>query len=324
MAQSSVTLSGVLDGGIRFLTNASASGGNQFTMQSNGYHNNNRFDLSGVEDLGGGMHAHFLLESGFMLGSGAFDNTTNQIFQRQAFVGLDGAFGAVDAGRQWTTGHDILFYYDPFELTYTPILPLSGASDGTRVSNDVKYTANFGGLNVVADNAFGGVAGDVNHGSSRAVGLRYTWGPVSVGGSYGYRNLPVGTASFTGDNFYMIGAYYKIFPTFKLAGGYINEIQNDVGATVSTKTQNIWGGFEWNLAPDLIVQAGHYQTNVANGTRTYGKHISMAGVTYSLSKLTALYGEVDWTRYQGKGVTTINATGRQQQFGSTVGIVHRF
>jgi predicted porin len=43
MAQSSVTLSGVLDGGIRFLTNASASGGNQFTMQSNGYHNNNRW-----------------------------------------------------------------------------------------------------------------------------------------------------------------------------------------------------------------------------------------------------------------------------------------
>ncbi|HVE09999.1 MAG TPA: porin [Paraburkholderia sp.] len=323
-AQSSVSLYGVVDGGLRFLTNASASGGNQLTMQSNGYHNNNRFDIAGKEDLGDGLHAHFLLESGFMLSNGALDNTTAQIFQRQAFVGLDNQYGSLDLGRQWTTAHDIIEPFDPFGLTYTPILPLSAASDGTRVSNDVKYHGHFGGLSVVADNSFGGVAGSANDGSSRAIGLRYAWQRFSIGAAYGYRNLAAKNGSFGGDNFYMAGAYYDVLPLLRVAGGYIREEQEPVAAQPSLRTENIWGGLSWQAAPQLTVQAAHYQTNVRMGTFPYGKHISMVGLTYLLSVRTSLYAEVDYTRYQGHGITSINASGQQQQFGTTVGIVHHF
>src|ERR1700751_5292543 len=92
-AQSSVTLAGDIDGGIRY-TNSKA--GNQFSMNSNGLFTSNRIDFVGREDLGGGYDAHFQLESGFNLGNGALDNTTGVLFNRGAYVGLGGWFGSVN------------------------------------------------------------------------------------------------------------------------------------------------------------------------------------------------------------------------------------
>ncbi|WP_277188884.1 porin, partial [Caballeronia sp. BR00000012568055] len=60
-AQSSVTLYGVADVSLRYLTNANANNDNKLYM-TNGAITNSRIGLKGSEDLGGGLSAIFRLE----------------------------------------------------------------------------------------------------------------------------------------------------------------------------------------------------------------------------------------------------------------------
>src|SRR6266702_8112619 len=66
-AQSSVTLYGILDAGITYVNN---TGGSHVVKFDDGISYGNRLGFKGVEDLGGGLKAVFVLESGFHLGNG--------------------------------------------------------------------------------------------------------------------------------------------------------------------------------------------------------------------------------------------------------------
>ena len=66
-AQSSVTLYGILDAGITYVNN---TGGAHAVKFDDGISYGNRIGFKGVEDLGGGLQAVFVLESGFHLGNG--------------------------------------------------------------------------------------------------------------------------------------------------------------------------------------------------------------------------------------------------------------
>jgi GBP family porin len=89
-AQSSVTLYGVIDAGVVYANNShvpgSASSGQSWGVGS-GTVSNTLWGLKGSEDLGGGMHAIFKLESGFNVNNGAFTQP-NEIFGRQSYVGV--------------------------------------------------------------------------------------------------------------------------------------------------------------------------------------------------------------------------------------------
>lgn len=235
-AQSSVQLYGTVDGGTRYQTNANTTGGSVVTMNSNGYYSSNKLDFGGKEDLGGGFNAHFLLEGGFNVGNGAYDNTTGTEFNRQSYVGLGSKYGSVDLGRQYTIAHDIVAVYDPFGFHFTPLIPLTTASDGTRFNNDAKYKGEFGPVRVEVDNAFGGTAGNFSSGASRGAGLTYSSGPFSIGGLYSHRNFLVGT-SYQGDRYYMAGAAYRVGP-LRFSGGYMSETQ-DVITGQSLVTRNV-------------------------------------------------------------------------------------
>jgi predicted porin len=97
-----VTIYGSFDAGIRNQRDIDATGHSRTTMSSTGTYNSNRLGFKGVEDLGGGLNAHFTLESGFNSGTGELNNTQNKLFQRSAFVGLGGQWGSLDLGRQYT------------------------------------------------------------------------------------------------------------------------------------------------------------------------------------------------------------------------------
>ncbi|HEY4298994.1 MAG TPA: porin, partial [Paraburkholderia sp.] len=69
-AQSSITLYGVADVSVRYLTNSNAKNDDRLYM-TNGAITNSRWGLRGSEDLGSGLKAIFDLESGINLQNGS-------------------------------------------------------------------------------------------------------------------------------------------------------------------------------------------------------------------------------------------------------------
>ena len=93
MAQSSVTLYGRVNTTVEH----QKTGNNTV----NGlFNNSSRFGFRGVEDLGGGLKAGFVLESGFRSDDGGGATANSGInFARQSELNLSGNFGMLRLGR---------------------------------------------------------------------------------------------------------------------------------------------------------------------------------------------------------------------------------
>ncbi|QEZ44351.1 porin [Cupriavidus oxalaticus] len=197
-AQSSVTLYGMIDGGINYTSNiqtgrgpnGALTGASQTAMLDGGQGgvSGSRWGMRGTEDLGGGVKALFQLEGGFNFDSGTMGQG-GALFGRQAFVGVSTRYGTVTLGRQYDSMRD---YVQPYAATaYTS--GVMGARPGDfdnlansrRINRAIKYTSNtynglvFGGLY-----SLGGVAGDVTQNQLWSVGVRYSGGPLSFGAAY--------------------------------------------------------------------------------------------------------------------------------------------
>lgn len=69
--------------------------------------------LRGSEDLGGGTRAYFKLESGFAPDTGASTGGT-QLFDREAYVGYGGRWGALQLGSQYSPSLFVQARSDPY------------------------------------------------------------------------------------------------------------------------------------------------------------------------------------------------------------------
>src|SRR6478672_3432338 len=150
MAQSSVTLFGVVDATYAY---GNGSVANRSQLTNSGY-NSSRLGFRGVEDLGGGMSASFWLEAGLNNdnGTGGVTNTNNQaatstggglVFNRRSTVSLNGGFGEVRLGRDYTPQFWNLTIYDPFGTngvgTNQAFISSIGGPVNTRASNSITY-----------------------------------------------------------------------------------------------------------------------------------------------------------------------------------------
>jgi predicted porin len=95
-ARTNVTIYGIADAA--FVGENGSSTGHQ-TKITSGAASASRIGFRGMEDLGGGMSAFFLLGTGAKIDTGELD-ATNTIFNRQACAGLKTQAGAVAFGRQ--------------------------------------------------------------------------------------------------------------------------------------------------------------------------------------------------------------------------------
>lgn len=154
-AQSGVTLYGVVDAPIEYVTNlASApptidpvtgaitqrSGGSRVSLQSGGGLSGSRWGLRGVEELGNGLQAVFVLESGIGIDDGKAQQG-GRLFGRQAFVGLQSdKLGKLSFGRQYTSLFETMANFSPtaFATLYEPVVAIAGLN--LRTDNTVKYT----------------------------------------------------------------------------------------------------------------------------------------------------------------------------------------
>jgi predicted porin len=181
-AQSSVTLYGIVDTSVRYLSSANATNGSLISM-GDGVETPSRWGLKGSEDLGGGTSAIFRLEDGFQLYSGKLAST-NTLFGRHAYVGLSNKqYGTLTFGRQQSPFFELMGnIYDPMTVgdywqdswVYNPAGPF------LTVNNSVKYTNDFGGLHVSAMYSFGGVAGSMAQNSMYGLAASYAMGPLQA------------------------------------------------------------------------------------------------------------------------------------------------
>src|SRR5690625_1302719 len=199
-AETSVTLYGIIDTGVGYNRIKDADG-NKATKTgiydgTNHGQAGSRWGLRGTEDLGNGLRAEFMLESGFDVTTGS-SAQGGRLFGRQAWLGLAGDnWGSLRFGRQHNVGTDFMLgMVDPFGGGFG--LANGGSAftaiNTNRMDNTVKYvTPNFSGFQA-------GVAYSFNHsgeqlwkssGSSnpnnRAIsaGLRYANGPIGVALTY--------------------------------------------------------------------------------------------------------------------------------------------
>jgi predicted porin len=207
-AQTSVTLYGKVDLGI-----VAESGGaaGSVTKLTSGVSGGSRLGFRGVEDLGGGLKARFQLETGFCADSNAgapnFCTGGNNFMGRQAWVGLDGGFGSVQLGRQYTPAFINLTTIDPFGTGLagqtTNLFDAAGNSAANpRFNNAVIYTTpNLSGFSGSLAYGFGEVTGNAS--ASRAIGFSasYSSGPVYVGLGYHNVNSAAGVSVRKNTNF---------------------------------------------------------------------------------------------------------------------------
>ena len=141
-AQSSVTLYGRVDLSINKPTGSAAKN------ISNG--SGSRFGVRGVEDLGGGMSAFFNIEHRYSADTGAMTDAA-RMWGGRSIVGLQGGFGKITLGREYTTaflGSQLIA--DPWGwdtvVSGTPSGGLNQSITGVgiaRVRNDSSLTYNF-------------------------------------------------------------------------------------------------------------------------------------------------------------------------------------
>lgn len=187
-AQSSVTVYGIVDVALVRETGAAAGSTSKVTS---GVGTGSRLGFRGTEDLGGGLSAVFLLENGFQADTGA-QGQGGLLFGRQIFVGLQGSFGAVTLGRQYTPQYLTVALADPFGSGYAGdtknLMPATG--NGTsRMDNTIKYVSPvWSGVTAELVYAPGEVAGSDSAGRQFGGTLGYAAGPLKVRLSYHNRN----------------------------------------------------------------------------------------------------------------------------------------
>ncbi|WP_322060196.1 porin [Paraburkholderia sp. J63] len=327
-AQSSVTLYGVVDGGLLYTSRTlnpatGGSAGHQFSFIDGGSAGS-RFGLKGTEDLGGGIKAIFALESGIDLANGGFGNSNGNFFGRQAWVGLTGGFGTVQAGLQYSPFVLSIIDTDARNVSYFGsggvIYVGSVLSTGLFNPNAVTYTSPvIAGLQGSVMWALGGEAGDFQAGRQYAARLKYTLGGLTVdaalydgnaGGTAASIPVP-STVEFTGRT---IGGAYEFgkltlkasFVNYKVAGSFDNRVYS--------------GGFSYLVTPGLNADAGVWYTSDGNDTANHSI-LAVVGTEYFLSKATDIYAQVGFVNNHGKMNTGLSLNGALYgPAGSTTGV----
>lgn len=326
MAQSSVTLFGIVDTAFGYVDNANAAGDSVYGLSTSG-NATSRLGFRGVEDLGGGLKAGFWLEGEIFGDNG---NAAGFNFQRRSTVSLAGGFGEVRLGRELTPGYSKTSSYDLFGqagigqfMGWSNWYGTSGDANGIRSSNMISYyTPNFSGftagLGYGFDEQTSGKAG-------RYVGgyVAYENGPLGVAVSYDQRNL----AADAERNALTVAGSYNL-NVVKL-NAIVQQTKDDVPGASDRKVN------AYALGASAPVGAGEVKLQYAlydqKAIDSKAHQISL-GYVHNLSKRTALYGTVAYMKNKdasnlglaAKSLSTGGPGAGENQTGVQLGIRHSF
>jgi len=325
MAQSSVTLYGRIDTSVG-RTSTETTGAHPVAKLTQNVVNSNALNYSfwgikGFEDLGGGLSAKFVLESGFSADTGAGETG---IFQREAHVGLVGGFGEVALGRQYTSFHSAhvgvdMLWNGNFQVD-SDVFKLGVTSELIRASNSVRYNSpNFAGFSGSATLGFGednGTTTNVGSATDTAsFSVKYADGPVMVTYAHQENTLAqanVAVAQVT-NKYDLIGGTYdfgaaKISAEYmKVKNGTNNDREYQLGVTVPMGAFAVGIGY------------AKATTSVTGSADLDASGFGLVG-TYDLSKRSTLYAGYKSTKIDknAAAISTDKATSMQ------AGVRHTF
>lgn len=343
MAQSSVTLFGIIDTNVSYLDgiNDGAGGTNdKYGLGTSGLQTS-RLGFRGVEDLGGGLKAGFWLEGEIFGDDG---NASGFNFKRRSTVSLMGNFGEVRLGRDQTPVYAKAGAYDLFgQAGYGQFLGWSswGAvgtdANGQRKDNMITYfsptmSGFSGAIGYGFDEQTSGKLGRYAGGY-----VAYDNGPLSV--TVAYDQSELGQAATGGiaareieRDVATLGASYD-FGVAKLSGIY-QHLKDDEPGRSDKKIDSFALGVSAPVGPGVVkLQYALYdQENMGFNTSDSKAHQYSLGYVYDLSKRTAVYGTVSYidnkddseVNLSGKGLGTNPALRSDSQTGVQVGIRHSF
>ncbi|MFA6901634.1 MAG: porin [Gallionellaceae bacterium] len=288
MAAEGVTVYGSVDAGFNSRT---SNGVTSNTMGSEVY-NSNRFGIKSEEDLGDGMKATAQIETGFNTATG--DAAT--VGSRGIGVGISsGDHAVVLGGNQYSTSFKVINTYDPLGYKFLPVTGASSIAIAGRHDSDIAYTGKFGDITVMANKAMG-TAGD-DSSSNAAVGATFKSGPINAGAAYSTAKPAVG--SDASETQMTVGAGFNFGDGSVMAGYATLTTKGASAAFEDAKRNNMWIGASFNMSSKIGLLAGYYKTatkaTVALGAvQNEATDVRMVvGGTYSLSKRTKLYAEID-------------------------------
>ena len=294
MAQSSVTLYGRVNTTVERQKDGDVTKTGMFD-------NSSRFGFKGVEDLGGGLKAGFVLESGFDSSNGAGASSTGGLnFGRQSEVNLSGAFGTVRLGNFFPGSyfatadyvsmhnHDTgsssdALYYDPVWFgalgTANKIAYRTPSFGGLTVEGAMSFHENNApskyGYDLAANYNLGALALGAGYSQvddDKQLGLRalYTFGQFVVGGYYQRNDENVAGSR---NNFRLAGAYNVGASEFHVNVGRANSWSNRADSAATQFTL----GYNYNLSKRTKVYTYYTRVNNdANATYGYGFNGTLA------------------------------------------------
>ena len=345
-AQASITIYGLLDTAVEHINHVGATGSGLTRIPSNAGNIPSRLGFRGREDLGGGISAQFVLEMGIAPDSGVL-NQGGRGFGRQSFVGLNGPWGQVGLGRQYTMLFWSMHDADVIGPGMHSIANFDSYFPNARADNAISYKGTFSGLTLGMTYSFG--RDTVNAGPSPAgtncagesgtdrnacrewsMLLKYdsaSWGTalahdVLKGSSGAFGGLSQSSMS---DKRTMLNGYVK-FNGIKIGAGFLRR-DND-GYKVSPRSDLWFVGLSYP-AGAWTFDTQYYRLQYKSNSDK-GQFMVLRG-TYHFSKRTAAYASLGHMKNSGNA--TFSASSGQagglpvagiNQTGFGVGIRHMF
>ena len=298
-AQSSVVIYGTVDAG--FVSERGGKAGTTNKIDS-GVASASRLGFKGTEDLGSGLSALFVLESGFGVDNGQQD-VAGTLFNRQAYVGLSSkTTGTLTLGRQYTPWYNTLSKVaDPFAVGYAGSAKNLFPSN-TRTSNTVLYTSpSVNGLDADVAYTFGENADSNKIGRKIGASVGYSNGPLNARVAYNNTANDTATTEIGSGRNYLAAVNYdfavaKAYVAYGVNKGVSSAIRNNgtvnafnyTSAGFSTDSTTALIGATVPVGPAGTVMASYIHVNDKAGANADANQFAL-GYSYALSKRTSTY-----------------------------------
>ena len=296
MAQSSVTVFGIVDAAVTVYDGAETT-----TGLGNSGLSSSRLGFRGVEDLGNGLKAGFHIEGAISnddgTGAGGGASGPGFEFKRRSTISLMGSFGELRLGRNLTAAYNATSRYDNFGTVGIGGSSVWNDIGGVRRDNMVSFqSGDFGGFKFGVDYALGETTGAAPNGDYWGAAATYDNGPLSVGVSYFDQTASV--VNGADRDGWSAGASYN-FGVVKLAGAYQH---SELG---NTDFDNYLVALS---APVGAAGEAKFSYNRYDNDSSKANHYSL-GYVHTLSKRTAVYGTYSYLKNKNGAAYTLGGGG---------------